>query len=197
MRNYGNEYGDEGFIRLLRDRQEEVRNRDIQKGSVWAGDKELVFKEYEVIKKQLFIYIPDEFALLAKETARQKYPYENRPEIIYADPQGSVTVAFTHRKEKLDTGQEEEVRNAIAQVMRQLYPSGIFMEKQSVVTYAAQMPVAWFDFVTPAIDADIYNLMFFYALNGKLLMGACNCLQADQEEWKEFFVQMIKTLRSA
>ena len=43
----------------------------------------------------------------------------------------------------------------------------------------------------------IYNLMFFTPLKGRLFMGSCNCFAQDQEDWKDLFVQMIASIRTA
>lgn len=45
------EYGDEPFIRFVREKQVMGRNWDIRKGSVWPDGEEMLFAEREVIKK--------------------------------------------------------------------------------------------------------------------------------------------------
>lgn len=188
-------YGDEGFISMLREGQEDARNKDIRKGSVFAGDQELLFKEREILKSKLWIWLPDTFALLGKELLRIKYPNENRPDIVYTNPETTVNVSFSHKWEKLDAGQEGEVRDVIGQVIGKLYPTCSILSRESV--QAGEHEAAWMDFVTPAMDTQIYNLMFFMQLKGRLLMGSCNCLAQDQEEWKDLFVQMLATVRTA
>ena len=79
--------------------------------------------------------------------------------------------------------------------MQRLHPSSEIIEKNTAE--AENCRLAWFDFVTPAIDTDIYNIMFFTSLQGRLLMGGCNCLDEDKDVWKELFVQMLGTVRSA
>lgn len=188
-------YGDEGFISMLREGQEDARNKDIRKGSVFAGDQELLFKEREVLKSKLWIWLPDTFALLGKDLLRIKYPNENRPDIVYTNPETTVNVSFSHKREKLDAGQEGEVRDVIGQVIGKMYPTCSILSRESV--QAGEHEAAWMDFVTPAMDTQIYNLMFFMQLKGRLLIGSCNCLAQDQEEWKDLFVQMLATIRTA
>lgn len=188
-------YGDEQFIEMLREGQEEARNRDIQKGSVFACGRELLFQEREILKKQMWIWLPDEFAPLGKELVKVKYPNENRPQIIYTNPETTVNISFSHRWEKLEAGQEAQVRDAIGQVILNVFPACGSIGKESV--QAAENEVAWMDFVTPGVDTRIYNLMFFTTLKGRLFMGNCNCLADDQDEWKGLFVQMLATIRTA
>ncbi len=186
------EYGDEGFINLLRERREGAV-KDIKAGSVLVDGKNIAFCEREVIKGKLWMWMPDEFGPLSKELARLKYPNENRPDIIYTNKETTVNVTFSHKREKLKEGEEEEIRSYMKEIVKRVQTSSEMIEEGTVK--AEEGCLAWFDFMVPAIDTDIYNLMFFSSLRGQLLMGSCNCLDADREDWKELFVQMLETVR--
>lgn len=187
-------YGDEAFIRLIRERQEQSRNKDIQKGSIFIDGKEIVFREREIQKNVLWMWMPEEFSLLSEDMARLKYPNENRPELIYSNTETTVNISFSHQKEKMSAGRETEIRDYMEQVIHNLHPTAETIEKAAIRRTDGQ-DTAWFDFVTPAIDAYIYNMMFFTSVKGRLLLGSCNCLEQDQEEWKDLFFQMAVTMR--
>ena len=104
------EYGDEAFIRMLQENQEEAKNKDIRQGSVFVEDQELVFREHEILKEQLWMWMPDTFAPLSRELMRIKYPNENRPDHIWSNPQTTINVSFSHRQEKMEPGEAGEVR---------------------------------------------------------------------------------------
>ncbi|HBI62282.1 MAG TPA: hypothetical protein DDY31_13895, partial [Lachnospiraceae bacterium] len=106
----------------------------------------------------------------------------------------TVNVTFSHKREKLKEGEEEEIRNYMKEIVKRVQTSSEMIEEGTVKTEEGCL-LAWFDFVTPAIDTDIYNLMFFSSLGGRLLIGSCNCLDADREDWKVFFMQMLGTVR--
>ncbi|MDE6971322.1 MAG: hypothetical protein K2P69_16460 [Eubacterium sp.] len=188
-------HGDEGFIEMLREGQEDARNKDIQKGSVFVDDEELQFHEREILKNLMWMWLPDEFTMLNKMMIKVKYPNENRPDIIYSNKETTINVSFSHKRDKLLAGQEEEVRDYMGQVIQRLYPTSSIIDKE--VVSAGENKVAWMDFVTPAMDGQIYNLMFFTPLKGRLFMGSCNCFAQDQEDWKDLFVQMIASIRTA
>lgn len=188
------EYGDERFIALLREGRAEAK-KDIRKGKVLADGQVLEFREREIIKKMLWMWLPDGFGPLSGEMARLKYPNENRPDIIYTNPGTTINVTFSHKTDRLEEGQEEEIRDYMGEIVQRLHPSSEIIEKNTAE--AENCRLAWFDFVTPAIDTDIYNIMFFTSLQGRLLMGGCNCLDEDKDVWKELFVQMLGTVRSA
>ncbi|MCI8892914.1 MAG: hypothetical protein HFH34_16610 [Eubacterium sp.] len=191
------EYGDEAFIRMLQENQEEAKNKDIRQGSVFVEDQELVFREHEILKEQLWMWMPDTFAPLSRELMRIKYPNENRPDHIWSNPQTTINVSFSHRQEKMEPGEAGEVRGYMGQVIGHLYPSSSILDQDLVKADQHEHEIAWMDFVTPAMDTQIYNLMFFTSLKGRLLMGSCNCLAHEQEEWKGLFIQMILSIRTA
>ena len=58
------EYGDEGFIALLREGRAEAK-KDIRKGKVLADGQVLEFREREIIKKMLWMWLPDGFGPLS------------------------------------------------------------------------------------------------------------------------------------
>ena len=188
------EYGDEDFINLLKESREGTE-RDIRKGKVIVAGKSMAFKEREIIKKRMWMWMPEDFGPLSKDLARMKYPNENRPDIIYTNQKTTVNVTFSHKEDKLREGQEEEIRDYMEQIVKRVHPTSEVIDKKT--TAAEQIQLAWFDFVTPAIDTDIYNLMFFASLRGRLLMGGFNCLASDRDEWKELFIQMLTTVRFA
>ena len=90
------EYGDEGFIALLREGRAEAK-KDIRKGKVLADGQVLEFREREIIKKMLWMWLPDGFGPLSGEMARLKYPSVNRPDIIYTNPGTTINVTFSHK----------------------------------------------------------------------------------------------------
>ena len=89
--------------------------------------------------------------------------------------------------------QTDEVKNAIQEVVMRLHPASKVID--STVIDALGHNIAYFDFVSAAIDTNVYNLMFFFSLRGTLLMGSFNCLQQDMEDWKEVFIQMLQSIK--
>lgn len=184
--NVMDNYGDEGFIRLMRIRQEEVRNQDILKGIVWVNGDELLFAEREILKKRLWMWMPHCFIKMPEELAQWKYPDTNRPAVIYSNTETTVNISFTHHQQKkLEAGAEGAFRDLMEQMMLHSYPASVTMEKDTVM--AGPMMLAWFDFLTPALDGEIYNLMFYASLDGRLLAGAFNCLSGGQGGMERLF----------
>ncbi len=94
-------YGDESFINPLRKNREDA-DRDIRKGKILAAGKILAFREREIIKNLLWMWLPDEFGPLSKEMALFKYFNENPPDIIYTNTKTTVNITFSHKKGRND-----------------------------------------------------------------------------------------------
>lgn len=187
-------YGDEKFIQVLRDAQENARNTKIREGSVLVEDKELLFEEREILKDRMWMWLPEDFKLLSEEYAELKYP-NGRPDLIYSNPETTVNVSFTYEQEKLAAGEETEVCDSIGQIIQNLYPTSGVLNRGTV--QAGENEIAWIDFLTPAIDGSLYNMIFVGTLKGRMLMGTCNCPEEDKDDWTDLFVQMLETIRMA
>lgn len=183
------DYGDEQFIHLLRMRQQSGWNKDIKKGSVLAGGEEQQFAEREIIKKRLWIWLPKNFSILSEELALIKYPDHNCPDIIYTDQTTTVIVSFTQME--MEAGKEKEACASMERQLREVYGEESVRGVETL--HAGKMEIPCLISVTPALDAVVYNRMFFIELEGKVCLGACNCL--EQDDWKEFFVQMVTSVR--
>ena len=100
-----------------------------------------------------------------------------------------------YKQEKLEPGEEKEICGYLGQIVRNLYPTGDVLGESCV--QAGENEVACVEFVTPAMDGTIYNMMFVTSLKGRMILGTCNCLKEDQEDWRDLFVQMLETIRTA
>ncbi len=92
------EYGDEGFINLLREEREETV-KNIKDGTVLVAGENIDFQEREVLQGKMWMWMPDGFGPLSKELARLKYPNENRPDVIYTNQETTVNITFSHKRE--------------------------------------------------------------------------------------------------
>lgn len=187
------EYGDEGFIHYLREELENARNQDIQKGSVWMGGEEMLFSEREIIKKKLWMWLPVDFKHLDEEIVCQKYPGENRPDIIYTSEDTTVNVCFSYQQPIMADGRIKEFCDGMEQAVRNLFTDESILDRKPL--QMDEIEAECLAFETPAADAQIYNRMIFMSLEGRLLIVTCNCLAYYRDDWEELFEQMIASIR--
>ncbi|MFP9113289.1 hypothetical protein ACLI1A_05070 [Flavobacterium sp. RHBU_3] len=56
--------------------------------------------------------------------------------------------------------------------------------------------VAYIELVTPAMDTQIYNLIFITDLNGKLLICSFNCTKKDITNWTPVAKEIMNSLKT-
>lgn len=191
------QYGDEDFIFLIKEEAEAdetkvLHENNIQNGYVILHDEKITFQEFPVIKGEFSMVLPEMFEPMPKNLAELKYQSANRPDIILTNPATTINLTFSYKTTKMREEETEVAKDAIQKVIMKLHPESSVIE--SKVIHLQNMNIAYFDFVTPAIDSDIYNFMFFFSLKERMMMGAFNCLEQDQYDWKELFIQMLESV---
>jgi len=187
-------YRDEEVIyRMSQKRYEEAKN-DIKDGYVIIDDVHIPFSERFIISGKLYMTIPSEFVMMAPEAAKIKYPNENRPAIILTNEDGTINITFSFTTDELEDVDDnvEVARNQLARTMVRMNPAYKTISK-SVINEGIK--IGYFDFVSPVLDGEIYNLTFIFALQGKLVLGCFNCLYSDSEAWLEVAQQMLRSIR--
>ena len=51
------------------------------------------------------------------------------------------------------------------------------------------------ELITPAVDTDIYNLIWFTDIDGRLMMATFNCTVELEEEWKGVANRILESFR--
>ena len=55
--------------------------------------------------------------------------------------------------------------------------------------------IAYVEFSNPALDGKLYNLMFFFELDGKTLMGSFNCITKSMRYWQKPALEMMRSIK--
>lgn len=138
------------------------------------------------------ILVPKGFTLMSDAVKRSKYPAANRPDLVYADSDGNVNVAFNHTQNKATQAQMGAMTESLGASLKKAYPTATFSGTGVITTNGRQ--VGYCELVTPAIDQKIYNLIFFTDLDGRLLLCTFNCTVSKRGEWQPSAKQIMKSL---
>ena len=134
--------------------------------------------------------------------AKQKYPNAACMQQIYTNLEMTIDLCFTLPAGEIEKDDEEvfAFRDDIAQYVQLQYAPCAKLKR--AVVKAGEVKVPWLEFVVPAEDTQIYNLLYFVALDvnkdtaAELLLGACNCPAQDADDWKNIFLQMLASMRT-
>lgn len=138
------------------------------------------------------ILIPTDFQRMSQEVLIQKYPSNNRPAIVFTDVTGTINLAVNHTTNRISLEQLPQALPVFANQFENLYPSIQWYRKE--VTTLNERRFVVMEFITPAVDGEIYNLMFITELEGRLLMFNFNCTRENEGKWKTIAYQMMNSV---
>lgn len=139
------------------------------------------------------LMIPTDFDLMSEELLKIKYPSERRPTLVYSNESGGINVALNLTKNKASQELIPVYSDNFVQTFKSLYPSAEW--KDSGVKTINGRKVGFLELVTPATDTEIYNLMFFTDLDGKLLLCTFNCTKKSIDEWTPTAKEIMNSLK--
>lgn len=145
-----------------------------------------------LLNNKVQLKIPKTFTIMPEEIAKLKYPSQSRPSLIYSNESGGINVALKLTKSEANQQMISSFKDSFVKNFKSAYPSAEW--KDSGLKTINGKKVGYIELVTPALDTDIYNLMFFTDLNGKLLICTFNCTKKDMEEWTPVAKEIMNSL---
>ena len=191
-------YGDEDFIYLMGNDGEVEQPKyetDITDGYIVMGEEKVVFMRKFQLDRKFSVIMPEKFKLMSKDVAEIKYPSADRPEFIYTNEETTVNFTFSHREDEASNEEIPEVKDILQPLVMRLYPASSVIKSETLE--AGGKNISYYDFIAPALDMNIYTLTFVFSLEGRIVLGGFNCPEADMDDWKPIFLQMMESLEFA
>lgn len=149
------------------------------------------FSENRIFDGRMSVMLPESFVDMPEKYAKQKYPSEQRPQVIKTSLDTTVNFTFSLLDSAFEKAFIPEVLNQFKNILQKVNPAFIFYEQGVDV----ERKLGWFDFKSYGIDEQIYNIMYVTPVDGKLMHGIFNCQYRDIMEWKEAAKQVIFSVR--
>ena len=126
---------------------------------------------------RLTLDIPDGFRVLTDEEIGLKFPSASRPQYVYANERGGVSIAITFSQAAVDLERLHALKSAMEQMLPRLTPGLQWIARETVEINGQ----SWvhFEFTTFAVDTDIRNHMYLTAFDGRML--GVNMNSTEQE----------------
>ena len=121
-----------------------------------------------LLNDRIELGVPKGFEIMSEEIMKIKYPSSQRPNLVFTNELTSVNVALSLTQN--DASQElitPYVDNFVKSFNSQ-FPTADWKDKGTKMINGRK--VGFIKVITPAVDTDIYNVMFFTDLDGKLLL---------------------------
>jgi hypothetical protein len=194
-------YADEKMLDIIHNIQQEddkatyqkYVSESIQVGRLDINDKIFNFEEKVLLDEKIKIRLPDYFAVMSPDDIDLKYPSPRKPNPIYTDQSTTINIAFNHTSTPLIVKDLPGFKLTMMQMIKKMQPSAQFLEDGIKVING--LSVAFFEFVTSALDGEIYNLACFTPLQERALLINFNCLEVDMAVWRPIAFGIIDSLR--
>ncbi len=146
-----------------------------------------------LLNDKLELKMPKDFDRMSEELMKLKYPSERRPTLVYSNESGGINVAINLTQNQANQQMIPAYKDNFVQTFKNLYPSAEW--KDSDVKTINGKKVGYLELVTPAIDTEIYNLIFFTDLDGKLLLCTFNCTKESIVEWTPAAKEIMNSMK--
>jgi hypothetical protein len=185
-------------IQSLKQKEDAARAAEIPQsiyaGKLAVGGALYEFRQTPMLDGRISVCIPAEFAPLSEELTHLKYASVRRPQIILSDGDGAVNFCVSHLPHFADDAALEAYMETSVSIIGNAAPG--VRQLGRGLSKAGDKPIAVWEFVSRAIDADIYNCMCCAELESKLLTLSFNCLDRYRDDWQPLALQMMESLRA-
>ena len=124
---------------------------------------------------------------------KMKYPSERRPALVYTNKTGGINVALNLTQNKASQNLIPTYQDNFVKTFENLYPSADWKSKG--IKEINGQKIGYLELITPAMDTEIYNLIFFTDLDGKLLICTFNCTKKGMTEWTPIAKEIMNSLK--
>ena len=145
-------------------------------------------QEVTLFENKLRVCVPDEFYLAQEPEAVEMFPYQERPQIIFAVAGFSRYLTFSLLDKKLGAGEPVKIIRELRKLIWSLYPGSLLSEANPLPF--GVLECSGFSFRTGAGAAQVFNTMFAVSFEGRLLLGTFGCA-IDDEAGKTLLKKII------
>lgn len=146
-----------------------------------------------LLNEQIELKIPKGFKIMSEELINIKYPSQRRPTLVYTSESGGINVALNLTQNKASQQMITTYKDNFVKTFKNIYPSAVWKDSGEKTINGRK--VGFLELVTPAIDTEIYNLMFFTDLDDKLLICTFNCTKKDIDKWTPTANEIMNSLK--
>lgn len=146
-----------------------------------------------LLDDKIELKVPIDFNVMSEELLQVKYPASNRPTLVYSNETGGINVAFNHTPNQANQEAIASIEQNLVQVFKTNFPTAEWKDHGTKEINGRQ--VGYLEMITPALDTDIYNLLFFTDVEGKLLICTFNCTIEHLNSWESTAHEIMSSLQ--
>ena len=164
----------------------------IKDGQLMIEDETIEFKEMSFYEDQIRMCMPATFDVMEPELMDIKYPSSRRPDYIYTSESTSINVTLKIMEQQVKEEELEDFTEAMRNILQKTQPTTKMLDIG--MSEVNDVQIGYFDFISPALDNKIYNLMFLFIVGENVTMGSVNCLKKEMDIWKPIAYGMMESI---
>ena len=173
--------------------QGDLQEVNLYQDFITIDDEQVQVKDQSLLDGKMTLRMPNLFSIMSIEVASLKYPSERRPNPIYTDESSTINLAFNLTPHRLEEQGVAAFQENMIDILEQAQPAADWLDTDIKTIH--DKTVGFLEVITPAIDGDIFNLMFFASIEGRALIGTFNCLEDDLETWRPIARAMMDSVQ--
>ena len=136
-------------------------------------------QEVTLFENKLRVCLSDDFYLVQEPEAFEMFPYQERPQFIFAVAGFSKYLTFSLLDKKLEAEEPVKIIKELRKLIWSLYPSSLLSEATPIPF--GNLKCSGFSFSTGVGDAQVFNTMFAVSFENRLLLGTFGCGIGDED----------------
>lgn len=194
------EYMDEELLKAKRQLQEqekksmseETLERELKEsifdGKIHIFEREVVFARRIISELGISIYMPEEFFKLDDETRKIIYPMDRAPSYVYCSDKINFQIAFNYTENNVPNDGIARFMIIAKKLIENMGPKVRILGTAVIEKDGKNIGIM--EFLSKAIDMTMYNVMFYFSLEERLMIGTINF----PSEYKKRLVKVAKEI---
>ena len=152
------------------------------------------FDKINLLENKVEILAPKELSKMTDQMWSLKYQKRERPILVLTDENGEVNLIADMTKQPAAENQLASFKDFQIAQLKKSRPDLKVLE-DGVKTINGKK-VAYFKFLSQAIDQKVFNYYFFTLVDGKILLFTFNCIEKLQTTWEKSADEIVASLRT-
>lgn len=157
-----------------------------------ASEIELIKKR--VLSERVEILIPKGFEVMTEQQMDFTYAHaSSRPSVVFTN-NNQVSLSFTYTDTEADQDAVSLFADTFSKTYHKQYKNATWFGEGVKEVYNRK--VGFLEFMKPQAQGEVYTLVFFTDVQGKLLLCTFNCADRQKPEWEPIAKKVLASLKT-
>ena len=157
-----------------------------------AAEIELIKKR--VLSERVEVLIPKGFEVMTEQQMDFAYAHaSSRPSVVFTN-NNLVSLAFNYSDNDADQDMVSVYETTFAKAYHKQYSKTTWFGEG--VKEVGNRKVGYLEFMKPEMGHEVYSLVFFTDVQGKLLICTFNCADRQKPEWEPLAKRILNSLHA-